>query len=93
MRVNTQIGGNIMITRTFTIALVIAALVIGAVGFSFASDQATKRCCSYIKAVDCQFMQGLTPEQRFEFQRDLQKRIEPAGPENYPSGLQYDTGA
>ncbi|OPY68454.1 MAG: hypothetical protein A4E57_01791 [Syntrophorhabdaceae bacterium PtaU1.Bin034] len=80
-----------MKSRILAIALVIAAFVIGVVGFSFASDQAAKRCCN--RAADCQFMQGLTPEQRLELQRDFQKRIEPAGPRNYPSGQQYHTGA
>ncbi len=38
------------------------------------------------------YMRGLTPEERVGIDMYLQKKFEPAGPENYPAGLKYIPG-
>jgi hypothetical protein len=65
----------------------------GTTGLSVA-DESAKSGPSDRKAGDYQqhSIRGLTPEQRLELQRDLQIRIEPAGPENYPFSLRHYTG-
>ncbi len=59
------------------------------------ADESAKSGSGDRKAVDYQQHsgRGLTLEQRLELQRDLQIRIEPAGPEIYPFGLKHYTGA
>lgn len=79
-----------MKTRMFIIAATITALAFGAVGLSLAEQQATTSCCSYMQSNVCaQYMQGLTAGQRIDLDGNLQRKVEPAGPENYPAGLKY----
>ncbi len=79
-----------MTTRIFIVAAIITALALGAVGSGFAEQQTTTSCCSYMQSNVCaQYMQGLAPEQKLDLDKNLQKKVEPAGPEYYPGGRKY----